>query len=72
MTGKFWSPAEEKYFWKTVVAHSVKRAPVDLPNDEKTWEELAADMQKAMEQQGTARRWYTGSVLCKDSYCLRS
>ncbi|KAI1658921.1 hypothetical protein F4813DRAFT_395320 [Daldinia decipiens] len=63
MTGKFWSPAEEKYFWKTVVAHSVKRAPVDLSNDEKTWEELAVDMQKAMEHQGTARRWYTGSVL---------
>ncbi|KAF3063618.1 putative copper homeostasis protein cutc protein [Daldinia childiae] len=63
MTGKFWSPAEEKYFWKTVVAHSVKRAPVDLSNNEKTWEELAVDMQKAMEHQGTARRWYTGSVL---------
>ncbi|KAI1648235.1 uncharacterized protein F4817DRAFT_364404 [Daldinia loculata] len=63
MTGKFWSPAEEKYFWKTVVAHSVKRAPADLSNDEKTWEELAVDMQREMERQGTARRWYTGSVL---------
>ncbi|KAI1477612.1 hypothetical protein F4774DRAFT_411833 [Daldinia eschscholtzii] len=63
MTGKFWSPAEEKYFWKTVVAHSVKRAPADLDNEEKTWEELAVDMQKAMDEQGTARRWYSGSVL---------
>ncbi|KAI1468543.1 uncharacterized protein F4812DRAFT_471069 [Daldinia caldariorum] len=63
MTGKFWSPAEEKYFWKIVVAHSVKRAPVDLGNEEKTWEELAVDMQKAMDEQGTARRWYSSSVL---------
>ncbi|KAI8958653.1 hypothetical protein F5Y11DRAFT_351327 [Daldinia sp. FL1419] len=63
MTGKFWSPAEEKYFWKSVVPHSIKRAPADLCNEEKTWEELAADMQKVMEQQGTVRRLYSGSVL---------
>ncbi|OTA67254.1 hypothetical protein K449DRAFT_430457 [Hypoxylon sp. EC38] len=63
MVGKVWSDLEEKYFWRTAVAQSSKRAGVDRANREKTWDQLASEMHRAMERQGSVRRMYTSCML---------
>ncbi|KAI1100132.1 hypothetical protein F4804DRAFT_336516 [Jackrogersella minutella] len=63
MVGKVWSEFEEKYFWKTAVAHSSKRAGVDRANPEKTWDQLASEMHRVMERNGQVRRQYTSTML---------
>ncbi|KAI1505667.1 hypothetical protein F5X99DRAFT_215187 [Biscogniauxia marginata] len=61
MVGKVWSDREEKYFWRTAVANSPKRAGIDRAKAEKSWDQLAKDMQRAMGEH--ARRDYTGTML---------
>ncbi|KAI0139386.1 hypothetical protein F4776DRAFT_662345 [Hypoxylon sp. NC0597] len=63
MVGKVWSDLEEKYFWRTAVAQSSKRAGIDRANGEKTWDQLASEMHRAMERQGGVRRMYTSTML---------
>ncbi|KAI0388749.1 hypothetical protein F5Y17DRAFT_470210 [Xylariaceae sp. FL0594] len=61
MGGKVWSEPEERHFWHVAVAQSPKRAGVDLARAEKSWDDLAKEMQVAM---GTmARRQYSGTML---------
>ncbi|KAI0599132.1 hypothetical protein F4775DRAFT_591582 [Biscogniauxia sp. FL1348] len=61
MVGKIWSDREEKYFWRTAVGYSPKRAGIDRAKPEKSWDMLAKDMQRAMGD--NARREYTGTML---------
>ncbi|KAI0884323.1 uncharacterized protein GGS22DRAFT_194854 [Annulohypoxylon maeteangense] len=63
MVGKVWSDLEERYFWRTAVAHSSKRAGIDKANGEKTWDQLAYEMHRAMERLGHIRRKYTSTML---------
>ncbi|KAI1214714.1 uncharacterized protein F4807DRAFT_455165 [Annulohypoxylon truncatum] len=63
MVGKVWSDLEERYFWRTAVAHSSKRAGIDKANPEKTWDQLAYEMHRAMERLGQVRRKYTSTML---------
>ncbi|KAI0443588.1 hypothetical protein F4803DRAFT_574315 [Xylaria telfairii] len=61
MGGKIWSAAEERYFWRVAVRQSTKRVGIDLAKRGKSWDRLAADMQRAMGD--SARRQYTGVML---------
>ncbi|KAI1640566.1 hypothetical protein F4809DRAFT_637374 [Biscogniauxia mediterranea] len=61
MVGKVWSDREEKYFWRTAVGNSPKRAGIDRAKPEKSWDTLAKEMQRAMGD--NARREYTGTML---------
>ncbi|KAI2466077.1 hypothetical protein F4781DRAFT_445505 [Annulohypoxylon bovei var. microspora] len=63
MVGKVWSDIEERYFWRTAVAHSSKRAGIDRANSEKTWDQLAYEMHRSMERHGQVRRQYTSTML---------
>ncbi|KAI1458838.1 hypothetical protein F4805DRAFT_473832 [Annulohypoxylon moriforme] len=63
MVGKVWSDYEERYFWRTAVAHSSKRAGIDRANAEKTWDQLAYEMHRAMERAQHVRRNYTSTML---------
>ncbi|KAI1390808.1 uncharacterized protein F4822DRAFT_426655 [Hypoxylon trugodes] len=63
MVGRLWTAPEEKYFWKKVVPHSSKRVGIDRVNKPKEWEELAHQMQRDMDLQGTSQRTYTGTML---------
>ncbi|KAI1138625.1 hypothetical protein F5Y05DRAFT_418863 [Hypoxylon sp. FL0543] len=63
MVGKVWSDLEERYFWRTAVSQSSKRAGIDRANGEKTWDQLASEMHRAMERQGDVRRVYTSTML---------
>lgn len=65
MGGKIWSEAEEKYFWRTAVSWSPKRAGIDTTKPERSWDQLAIDMQASMGD--AARRQYSGGLLCKIS-----
>ncbi|KAI1813523.1 hypothetical protein GGS20DRAFT_552906, partial [Poronia punctata] len=63
MGGKVWSETEERHFWRVAVAQSPKRCGIDQAKAERSWEELAREMQVVM---GTrARRQYSGTMLCK-------
>ncbi|KAI5924167.1 hypothetical protein F4810DRAFT_666004 [Camillea tinctor] len=61
MVGKVWSDYEEKYFWRTAISNSSKRVGIDLAKPERSWDQLAMDMQRAMGD--NARREYTGTML---------
>ncbi|KAI0009604.1 hypothetical protein F4779DRAFT_640416 [Xylariaceae sp. FL0662B] len=61
MGGKVWSDREEKHFWRVAVAQSAKRAGVDRAKSEKSWDQLAKEMQRALGDQ--ARRDYSGTML---------
>ncbi|KAI0490427.1 hypothetical protein F4859DRAFT_520244 [Xylaria cf. heliscus] len=61
MGGRVWTKAEERYFWHVVVIQSPKRVGTDLENEEKSWDQLATEMQDAMGDK--ARREYTGTML---------
>ncbi|KAI1192313.1 hypothetical protein F5X97DRAFT_329785 [Nemania serpens] len=61
MGGKIWSEAEEKYFWRTAVSWSPKRAGIDTTKPERSWDQLAIDMQASMGD--AARRQYSGGLL---------
>ncbi|KAH9909611.1 hypothetical protein F4778DRAFT_712009 [Xylariomycetidae sp. FL2044] len=61
MGGKVWSDREEKYFWRTAISNSPKRAGIDRAKSEKSWEQLSRDMQISMGNH--ARRAYSGTML---------
>ncbi|KAI1415405.1 hypothetical protein F5Y13DRAFT_187512 [Hypoxylon sp. FL1857] len=63
MVGKVWSDLEERYFWRTAVAQSSKRVGIDRANPEKTWDQLASEMHRAMERQGGVRETLTETDL---------
>ncbi|KAI1087536.1 hypothetical protein F5B19DRAFT_497274 [Rostrohypoxylon terebratum] len=63
MVGRVWSDFEERYFWRTAVAYSSKRAGIDRANHEKTWDQLAIDMYRFMERHNHVRRQYTSTML---------
>lgn len=68
MGGKVWSEAEEKYFWRTAMSFSPKRAGIDRSKPEMSWPQLATQMQAAMG--GEARRQYTETMMCKSGFGL--
>ncbi|KAI3321791.1 hypothetical protein HD806DRAFT_147234 [Xylariaceae sp. AK1471] len=61
MGGKVWSEPEERHFWRVAVSQSPKRAGIDIARAEKSWDQLAKDMQNVMG--GDARRQYSGTML---------
>lgn len=63
MGGKVWSDREERYFWRTAITYSAKRVGADRARQEKSWVELALNMQADLKEH--ARRHYTGTMLCK-------
>lgn len=65
MVGKVWSEAEEKYFWRNAVERSAKRTGINRASPELSWDQLATEMNIAMMRQGTKRREYTATGLCK-------
>ena len=52
MGGPLWTKIEEDYFWGHIVPNSDKKLGYDKTQkgQVKTWEELAIDMQEAMEK----------------------
>ncbi|KAJ2974018.1 hypothetical protein NUW58_g8795 [Xylaria curta] len=67
MGGKVWTDAEERYFWRVTISQSPKRVGFDLANMEKSWDQLARDLQDAMGID--ARRNYSGTMLCMFANC---
>ncbi|KAJ8131287.1 hypothetical protein O1611_g2341 [Lasiodiplodia mahajangana] len=61
MGGRVWSTYEERCFWRSVVSQSPKRAGDDISRPEKSWAELAHEMQVMMGN--NARREYTSTML---------
>ncbi|KAI2643231.1 hypothetical protein GGS21DRAFT_4574 [Xylaria nigripes] len=61
MGGKVWSEVEERHFWRTAISQSPKRAGIDLAKAEKSWDQLAKEMQSAMGDK--ARRQYSAAML---------
>ncbi|KAI1123291.1 hypothetical protein F5Y10DRAFT_270223 [Nemania abortiva] len=61
MGGKVWSISEEQYFWRVAVSQSPKRLGFDVAKPEKSWVELAVEMQVRLGD--NARRQYTGTML---------
>ncbi|KAI1340946.1 hypothetical protein F5Y15DRAFT_422824 [Xylariaceae sp. FL0016] len=63
MVNRRWSPEEERYFWLRVIPNSQKRLGADQAREERSWDALAATMQRDMAQQGIRRRTYTPQML---------
>ncbi|ORY71310.1 uncharacterized protein BCR38DRAFT_328326, partial [Pseudomassariella vexata] len=61
MGGKVWSEKEERYFWRVAMSVGPKRAGVDRAKPERSWNDLAADMQRAMGED--SRREYSGVLM---------
>lgn len=63
MGGKVWTEKEEKMFWLNIVPQSPKRAGADKVNPEKSWKDLALEMQARLAN--NAQRKYTALMLCE-------
>ena len=62
MGGKVWTEKEERMFWLQIIPQSPKRAGTDKANPEKSWKELAKEMQARLGP--NAQRKYTALMLC--------
>ena len=67
MGGKLWQAAEEKVYWTYIIPRSKKRQGIHRSNEERSWEELAAEMIDIMGPD--APRVYTGLGLCESLHC---
>ena len=63
MGGKVWTEKEEKMFWLQIVPQSPKRIGADKANPEKSWKDLAKEMQPRLGDD--SKRKYTALMLCR-------